>query len=254
MSVEESLLGVLVFVTAIGVTTTLVRHRRQVTWRKRDLLRGLTTRWANALTVPTPVDALSVMDHEPQLPLEGDPHFPLAFKLVPRRIRRRHKEFLSARIDYMKTCRALHGDIGEECSRKTGLPLVASRNVSQWPFDLLTSDMAVSIYEAALRANEGMFRVQDISYRIDSFSYTGEGFSRRGFHLKTTFDGYSGLELAQAEENGTLELVQACHREMMETDYVSRFASKVAEIELRKENAANLANEVRDALREFEVS
>ena len=255
MTLDQSLLTGLVVATVAGVVIALLVHRTQVKWRQRDLLRDFIGTWAGQVGLPTEVDAVRFEEDLP-LQVEQDACFPLAFKLVSKGLQRQYNEFIRARSAYIASCHALYDKIKNECEDRTRLPVGSWSNTRNWPEKVLLPNFVLTIYEQTLGTKQNTFRLEDISYKIGAFSHSGQGFERKGLHLTTTYDAYSGLELAEAgdEAIAVLEDIQATHRQMMEVDYCRKFAADVEHVGYLREEANTLANRVREALRRLQVA
>jgi hypothetical protein len=210
--------------------------------------------------VPTEVDAIRFQEDHVQsgidlrLLVEKDAYFASAYKLTPRRIRHRYEEFIEARSAYIKTCYELYKKIGLDCTEKTGLPIGHWGEQRQWPRRVLLPNFVMSVYEQVLGNKQGTFRLEDISYNIGLFSHSGQGFERKGLRLTATYDAYNGLELAQADDEGTLERIKPIHRQMMETDYCKKFSTEVFRIRDLRKKAETIGDDVRSGLRKLEIS
>jgi hypothetical protein len=256
VTLDQALLTGLVVATIVGLVITWLVHRTQAKWRQRDLLRDFFGAWAGQVVIPTERDALYIKDKGLRLPVEREAHFPLAFKLAPRGLQHQYEEFIKARSAYITECHRLYDQIKHKCEDRTGLPVVSWGNSRDWPREVLLPNFVITIYEQALGTKQNTFRLEDISYNIGSFSQTGQGFERKGLHLKTTYDAYNGLELAEAgdEAKAVLERIQATHRQMMETDYRGKFAAEVERIGYLLKDASAIASKVSEALRRLQVS
>lgn len=148
----------------------------------------------------------------------------------------------------------MYEQIKRECADRTNLPVSVWENTKDWPPIVLLPNFVLSIYEQVLGTIRNTFRLEDISYKIGSFSHSGRSFTREGLSLTTTYDAYSGLELAQAGDEATLERVQGIHRKMFEIDYCRKFADDVVHIGYLREEAETIANNIRETLYRFEAS
>lgn len=101
MTLDQALLTGLVTATVVGLAITWLVHRTQAKWRQRDLLRRFIGSWAEEVVVPSEVDAVRFDDEGQGLKIEKDPRFPLAFKLVPKRLQRQYRKFIRARSTYI---------------------------------------------------------------------------------------------------------------------------------------------------------
>lgn len=263
MTLDQSLLAGLFAATVAGVVIALLVHRTQVKWRRRDQLRDFIGTWAGQVALPTEVDAVRFEDKGLRLAVEQDARFRLAFKLVSKGLQREYKEFIRARSTYIAACHELYDEIKHECRDRTGLSVATWGNTKNWPEKVLLPNFVLSIYEQVLGSKRNTFRLEDISYDIGLFSYSGQGFERKGRHLTTTYDAYSGLELAQTSDEGIaileeaiamLEDIRATHRQMMEMDYCRKFTSQVEHIGYLRGQADTLAHNVREALHRLQVS
>lgn len=260
MTLDQALLTALVVATIAGVVITLFRHQTQARWRESDLLRDFIRGWAGEVAAPTEVDAIRFEeDHQRfgtdlRLPVEKDSHFASAYKLAPKRVRQHYEEFIEARSAYIKTCYELYEKIWHDCTEKTGFPIGHWREEKEWPKGVLLPNFVMSIYEQVLGNKRGTFRLEDISYNIGAFSHSGQGFERKGLHLNTTYDAYNGLDLAQADDEATLERIKLIHRQMMETDYCKKFSTEVDRIRDLGKKAKTIGDEVRSGLRKLEIS
>jgi len=260
LTLDQALLTALVVATIVGVVITLFRHRTQARWRERDLLRDFVRRWAGEIAVPTEVDAIRFEEErlrfgiDLRLPVEKDAHFASAYKLTPKRICHYYEEFIEARAAYIKTCYELYEKIEHDCTEKTGFPIGQWREEKGWPKRVLLPNFVMSIYEQVLGNKRGTFRLEDISYNIGSFSHSGQGFERKGWHLTTTYDAYNGLELAQADDEATLQRIKPIHRQLMEADHCKKFSTDVVRIRDLRKKAQTIGDEVRSGLRRLEIS
>ena len=260
MTLDQVLLAALAVATIAGVVITLSRHQMQARWRQRDLLRDFIRQWAGEIAVPTESDAVRFEeDHKRfstdlRLSVEKDTHFASAYKLAPKKVRAHHEDFIKARSIYIKMCHELYEKIGHECTDKTGLPIGNRREERNWPKSVLLHNFIMSIYELALGNKRDIFRLEDVSYKITPFSQSGKGYKRKGLHLTTTYDAYNGLELAQANDEGTLERIKPVHRQMMELDYCEKFSEDVKRIRDLRKKADTIGDEVRKGLRKLEIS
>lgn len=260
MTLDQALLTALVVATIAGVVITLFRHRARARWRQRDLLRDFIRRWAGEVSVPTEVDAVRFEeDHQRlgidlRLSVEKDAHFVSAYKLAPKKVHGHHENFIKARSIYIKTCYGLYEKIGHECTDRTGLPIGYWREERNWPNSVLLPNFVMSIYEQVLDNKRGTFRLEDVSYNITPFSQSGQGYERKGLQLTTTYDAYNGLELAQANDEATLERIKPVHRQMMELDYCEKFSVDVKRMRELREKADTIGDKVRNGLRKLEMS
>jgi len=253
MTLDQALLTGLVVATVAGVIITLLVHRARTKWRQRDLLRDFIGTWAGQVGLPTEVDAIRFEEDSP-LQAEQDAYFALAFKLTSKKLQRQYNEFMKARSTYIAACHKLYNQIEHECEDGTGLSVGAWRNTKNWPEKVLLPNFVLSIYEQVLGSKRNTFRLEDISYDIGRFSHSGQGFERKGLHLTTTYNAYSGLQLAQAGDETILKGVQATHRQMMEMDYCRKFTAQVEHIGYLRAEADTLACDVREALHRLQVS
>lgn len=254
MTLDQWLLSGLVLATVIAVVISLLEYRTQARWRQRDLLKEFIGRWAGEVGIPLEVDALRFEERHLQLPIEEDPRFALAFKLAPKRLRCQYEEFIEDRSTYIKSCHKLYEQIEHECTERTGLPVGHWRDTKNWPEKVLVPDFVRTIYEQIIGTIQDAFQLEDISYNVGTFSHSGKGFLRKGFHLTVTYDGYNGLELAQADNEATLERIKSIHKQMMELDYCRKFVAEVDEIRGLQKKAETIARKVREYLRKLEVS
>lgn len=256
MTLDQALLTGLVAATVAGLAITWLVYQTHKKWRQRDLLRDFIGTWAEQVAVPNEVDAVRFEDKGLRLQVEQDAYFPLAFKLAPKGLQRQYEGFIRARSTYITACHELYDQIKHECADRTGLPVGTWRNTRNWQEGVVLPNFVLTIYEQVLGTKQNTFRLEDISYNIGAFSHSGQGFERKGLHLTTTYDAYSGLELAEAggEAIAVLEGIQATHRQMMETDYRRKFAAEVEHIGCLREEANTLAGKVREALRRLQVS
>lgn len=254
MTLDQALLTGLVAATVVGLAITWLVHRTQAKWRQRDLLKQFIGSWAEQVAVPTEVDAVRFEDESQGLEIEKDPRFPLAFKLVPKGLQHQYKKFIEARSTYITACHALYDKINNECEDRTGLPVGSWSNTRNWPQEVLLPNFILTIYEQALGAKQNTFRLEDISYNIGKFNQSGQGYQRKGLSLNTTYNAYSGLELAQADDEATLGRVQGIHRKMFEIDYCGKFADDVEHIGYLREEAETIAKNIREALYRLQVA
>jgi hypothetical protein len=260
LTLDQVLLAALVVATIAGVVITLSRHQVQAKWRQRDLLRDFISRWAGEVAVPTEVDSVRFEGDRKRfgidlrLPVEKEAHFTSAYKLAPKKLRVHHEDFVKARSIYIKTCYELYEKIGHECTDRTGLPIGCWREERDWPNSVLLPNFVVSIYEQVLGNRRDTFRLEDVSYNITPFSQSGPGYERKGLQLTTTYDAYNGLELAQADDEATLEHIKPVHTQMIGPDYYENFGEDVNRIRDLQEKADAIGNEVRNDLRKLEIS
>jgi len=254
MTLDQSLLTGLVVATVAGAIIAWLVHRTQAKWRQTDLLRELISKWASQVNVPNEVSAIQYDEHDLRLPIEKEAHFISAFKLSPKKVRRQWGEFIEARSTYIRACHRLYKQIGQECVERTGLPIGQRRDTKNWPARVLLTEFILPIYEQVFGTMQGTFRLEDISYDVRRFSHSGEGFARKGWELIVTYGNYSGLGLAQADDEAVLQRIKSTHREIMQTDYRRKFAAEVEHVRDLLSKAKALADRVRDDLCKLEVS
>ena len=254
MTLDQTLLTGLVVATVAGVIITLLVHRTQAKWRQRDLLGDFIVTWAEQVATPAERDAVYLEGKGLRLPVEQDAYFSLALKIVPKGLRRQYGKFIRARSAYIVACHELYDQIKRDCADITGLPVGTWSNTKNWPDRVLLPNFMLSIYELVLGSKRSTFRLEDISYEIKPFTHSGQDLTRKGLCLTTTYDAYSGLELAQAGDDATLKSMQSAHRQMMEMDYGKKFTAEVEHIGHLRAEADSIACRVCEALRKLPVS
>lgn len=256
MTLDQSLLAGLVTVTLAGVVIALLVHRTRAKWRKLDLLSDFIETWVREVTVPTEVDAIRLGGHfRPRV--ENDERFALAFKLVPKSVRRQYEQFIRATSAYIESCCRLYEHVEQECVERTGLSAMRwNMEVREWPERILEPLFVQSIYEQVwntVRAKAVM--VEDISYNIKQWTTSGKGYRREGLYLFATIkEPYHDLELAQADDQTVLESAQNAHRDMMGKEWGEKFAEEVSRINDFAKNAENFTRDFRKNMIKLEVS
>ena len=266
MSTEEQLLlsvaiasGVSALAAIAVVTFTVLGHRRETWWRRKDLTRDVVERWNREISVPAPQDVMRYEERSSRPQVESDLKFPEAIRLLSWRENRCYHGYKSAINEYFASCRALRNGIRSEVENQSGLhqedPAGSGSGLTA-----LGSLFVSSLYEQAVKDGDHRLSGDDVIYTIKATKYSGPDGSGQvvmldGNATKNGMPIIDGHLVRVAVLSGDVKLaenqiadVEALHRRMLHNIGRSFMADEVREANRLRYLGQQKADEMHEIL------